>query len=271
MNMDYHHLYGPSAPEKGWVPAPSFLLRRDRIRRLIKNITPGHLLDVGCGAGTLVNELTEVGYTCVALETSMSALEIARYVNHDSSKVTLCNKPSADWKERFDLLMACEVLEHIEDDSSAILSWKSWLKPGGLLLLSVPAHKRKWTASDEWAGHYRRYERNDLMQLLSKCGLSISHFECYGFPLANLIAPVRARMHAHQLIERNAKKMLSRTNNNTLSGVERPVETRLYPLLCSIPGQVLMRTAFITQGLFSRLDIGSGYLLTARKLPHHTA
>ena len=111
--MDYHPVYGPSVPEKGWVPAPRYLLRRQRILRLLNDIKPGNLLEVGCGAGTLCHELSNLGYMCTALETSQHALNIARHVNKDSPGVNIHDSPSSRWKNSYDLLMSNEVLEHI--------------------------------------------------------------------------------------------------------------------------------------------------------------
>jgi 2-polyprenyl-3-methyl-5-hydroxy-6-metoxy-1,4-benzoquinol methylase len=59
----------------------------------------------------------------------------------------------------FDYLFAFEVLEHIADDLSALREWTGFLKPGGRLLVSVPAHARKYGKADEIVGHVRRYER----------------------------------------------------------------------------------------------------------------
>ncbi len=161
--------------------------------------------------------------------------------------------------------MAFEVLEHIEDDRAALAQWRQWLKPGGNLLLSVPAHMSQWTASDEWAGHYRRYERQGLESLVAECGYAIDHLEAYGSPLANLIDPIRARVHARQLSRRRREGIGGKDVGSSLSGVERPVEMRLYPHLCSIPGRLLMRSSFLAQGVLGKFGIGKGYMLRARK------
>lgn len=260
--MEYHSLYGPSLPETGWVPAPSYLLRRQRIFKMITDKAPGRLLEIGCGAATLIHELGQQGFSCTALETSPAALAIARTIN---PTVDFHETPQPDWTAAFDYLMALEVLEHIEDDRGALRDWHTWLKPGGTILISVPAHMSKWTVSDNWAGHVRRYEKSALCSLLNEAGFVIEHFESYGFPLANMIAPLRARMHRRQLAERNSAHHDDREQNNAMSGVSRSSESRLYPLLKSLPGTTLMRMAFQTQAIFSRWDFGNGYVLAAVK------
>lgn len=261
--MDHNELYGPSVPEKGWVPAPSFVLRRERIQRLLKGSQPGVLLEIGCGAGTLLHELTQRGFACEALETSPSALAIARHVN--GNKVVFHQSAQAHWEGKFDYLLAFEVLEHIEDDPAALAAWHSWIKPGGVMLMSVPAHMHMWTASDVWAGHFRRYERAELIDLVSSSGFNVEHCETYGFPLANLISPLRARIHARNLNSRRKGDHDGRAHNNDLSGIERTAESRLYPLMKSRSGRLLMRFAYQMQNWSAGQDWGTGYLMLARR------
>jgi len=261
--MNIHPLYGPVVLEKGWVPAPSFLLRRNRILRLINKFSAGKLLEIGCGAGTLLHELNQRGFTCEALETSVPALEIARHVN--ANDVVFHQTPQPSWASRFDYLLAFEVLEHIEDDRTALATWHSWIKPGGFILISVPAHMKKWSPSDVWAGHFRRYERLGLVELVTAGGFTIEHFENYGFPLANVISPLRAWAHSRNLSARQRINNNKRASNNDLSGVQRNAESKFYPLLKSLPGRLLMHLAYLLQGWSSKRDWGAGYIVLAKK------
>lgn len=248
----------------GWAPSPSYLMRRDRI---LKQLVPGSrnaILEVGCGAGVLLHELSARGHCCTALETSDSALRIARYVN-EAQGTTIAEQPDEAWVDRFDFVLAFEVLEHIEDDRAALMQWRNWLRPGGILLLSVPAKMKKWTASDVWAGHFRRYEIEGLKQLVHQCGFEVEHVEAYGGGLGTLIDPVRARVHARQLLRRKQEGMDDVQSHTALSGVERTLENRMYPCLCSRPGQLLMRLAFLVQAMLGRFGVGQGYLLKARR------
>lgn len=261
--MELHPLFGPSLPEKGWVPAPSFLLRRDRILRQMASWEPGALLEVGCGAGSLLFEFALRGYSCEALETSEPALRVARELS--GTLVQFHREPQSDWQGRFDYLFAFEVLEHIEDDRRALAQWHSWLRPGGMMLISVPAHMRKWTASDIWAGHYRRYEQDDLAALITQTGFVIRHIETYGFPLANILSPLRARAHSRGLERRRREQADHREHNNQMSGVQRSLESRLYPFLTSLPGRWSMQMACFLQDLAAGRDWGTGYLVAARR------
>jgi SAM-dependent methyltransferase len=256
-----HPLFGLSAPERGWVPAPRYALRRDRLLALAGRLDRGRLLEVGPGSGALLSDLQALGFSCEALETSEEALRLAGELNPG---VRIARAPAADWNAAFDALVACEVLEHIADDRAALEEWRGWLRPGGHLILSVPAHARRWSATDVWAGHFRRYEEADLRSLLDRAGFTIVALECYGFPLSNLIEPLRAWSHRRALRRRTAGGLEEATAQ---SGVERGLEARLWPLQASAPGRLLFRAAFRLQEAFRHRDLGTGYLVLARRTP----
>lgn len=262
-----HKSYGRVAPELGWVPAPRYLLRRHRVLKLLKCLPRGKVLEVGCGAGALLNDLTGLGFDCIALESSSDARQVAKELNAGNSHATVFADAQEGWSGHFDYLLAFEVLEHIEDDFSALQQWVQWLKPSGRLILSVPAHPHLWSDSDVWAGHFRRYRRVQLRDLMEQTGLSVDRIECYGFPLANAIEPIRARFHAKALERR--RKVETAAEDKALgtsrSGIERPTETRLYPLLASWPGVLVMSSFCRFQGLFLRTDWGTGYLAIGRR------
>ncbi len=260
--MEIHPLFGPTVIEKGWVPAPSYLLRRDRVLRMLATERRGDLLEIGCGAGTLLYELGEMGFNCSALESSPAALDTATYVN--GSRASIYSEPNALWSTRFDYLVSMEVLEHIEDDNAALLQWHRWLKPGGQLVMSVPAHQSKWTVSDDWAGHFRRYEKGGLIKQLVSVGFDVIDFETWGFPLSNLLLSWRANAQGKQLKQLEDQGS-TRQSNSEQSGVNRDIALRLYPSLDSLLGRIVMRISYRLQHFTKTKDWGVGYLVKARK------
>ena len=136
------------------------------------------------------------------------------------------------------------------------------------MLLSVSAHPKRWNASDVWSGHFRRYERKRLEDLVQETGLSVVHFESYGFPFKNLLDPFRARYHARQFRRQNVAGDREHTSatNTARSGIERPLESRLFRLQASWVGVLITRFAYRIQALFAGTDWGSGYLVLARRL-----
>lgn len=252
--------FGRAAPSLGWVPAPRFLLRRAVVLERMRALPPGKVLEIGSGAGSLLADLYALGFECTAVETSAEARTLCAKMLADATRTTIVETVQEGWSACFDYLLAFEVLEHIDDDSGALRSWLRAVKPGGRVLLSVPAHAKRWTATDTWAGHVRRYDRADFVALAERAGVRVERCENYGFPLANLIEPVNAWAHARQLSD-----CASRDARTGESGVRRTAETRLYPLLTSFPGRLAMRAAFGMQRWFAGSELGNGFVLKGVK------
>lgn len=260
--MMEHPVFGISAPEREWVPALRYSLRRARVLALAGGLPRGRLLEVGCGAGALLHDLAECGFACEALETSEEALALARFVNQGRPEVAIHAAPQPDWARRFDVLVSMEVLEHIEDDAAALAQWRAWLRPGGNLLLSVPARPELWNASDVWVGHYRRYDRESLLRLLDRAGFAVAHAECYGYPLANLTETVRTWLHGRRLRAAGAPPAAAGTAR---SGIERGIEAKLYPLQASRLGTSLFRAGCRLQERYLDRELGTGHLVLAAR------
>jgi SAM-dependent methyltransferase len=170
--------------------------------------------------------------------------------------------------EAFDYLLSFEVLEHIEHDASALSTWVQQLRPGGRCLLSVPAHRERWNLTDTLAGHFRRYDRPDVERLVRDAGLVIERIETVGFPATWVIE--RARLLATWARARSsgidaatvARGDALRTQQ---SGVERQLESRLFPIYGSRAGRWLFGGAARAQELFAQTDWGLSYLVSAWK------
>lgn len=257
-------LFGLVAPSLGWAPPVRYLLRRARILSLLKQIPAGELIEVGCGAGALLDDFSCRGFKAVGLETSPAALTLARALaKHGKGTQSIVNTVNPAWQSEKDLVCAFDVLEHIEDDSAAIEQWASWLRPQGLLMLSVPAHRHRWNAGDEWAGHWRRYDRKDLAELLQRQGLSIIHFECYGFPLGNLTEFVGSKLYQRLLDERASDT--TRQMATAQSGVERTDAVRLFRRLDTFLGRLSLRFFLSFQAATASTNFGGGYLVLAQR------
>jgi len=250
--------------EDGWVAGPTWLLRRDRILQCLKKLPKGRILEVGCGAGGMLAEFAAMGLQCEALETAESAAQAARERTAQFDNVNVTDVVGDDWEGLFNCVVAFEVLEHIEFDAEAVRQWVSWLKPGGHFLLSVPAHQRRWNASDEWAGHFRRYERDALSELIQSSGLELQQLECYGFPLSNIVQPIRAKVHKSQM-EPGCDAAAMRQMGTARSGVERTTERKYSGLLGSLPGRMTVGMFCRLQRLFVGTELGNNFFLHATK------
>lgn len=257
-------LFGVVAPSLGWVPPPRFLLRRARVLRMLGGGPLGKLLEVGCGAGALLHEMAGSSDEAVGIETSRQARSIAEAIALcGGGKQHVVDAPADGWNSTFDLICAFEVLEHIENDHAALQVWVNWLRAGGRICISVPAHRSRWNAGDEWAGHWRRYDRGDVERLVGSAGLELERVECYGFPLGNITEAYGARYYRQMLAEKAATA--SRAEATSQSGVDRTYYLRRFHRMDSLIGRGALRVATLLQSMAMGTDLGCGYLVLARK------
>ncbi len=80
----------------------------------------------------------------------------------------------------FDLVCTLDIVEHVDDDDAALAEIARVAAPGAVLLLSAPLHPSRWTAFDDFVGHRRRYEPQQLLAKLAHHGLSVERSGVYG-------------------------------------------------------------------------------------------
>ena len=136
------------------------------IRRFAPPARPLWVADVGCGMGASFDALAEFGHV-VGVDNSFKALEFSRSRGpHRLVGGALPELPFPD--ERFDIVCALDVIEHLDDDYGAVRAMWRVCKPGGLLVVTVPACPWLWGEHDEINDHKRRYTRAALRQCLAQ-------------------------------------------------------------------------------------------------------
>ena len=129
---------------------------------------PARVLDAGCGSGRNMVEFARLG-DVQGVDPAPEALAAARDRGLTSlTRASLDALPFDD--ASFDILFATDVLEHVDDDGAALRELRRVAAPGALLLLTVPAHPRLWSAHDEALEHRRRYRRGDLLSRVRGAG-----------------------------------------------------------------------------------------------------
>jgi SAM-dependent methyltransferase len=140
-----------------------FRERRHLIDRAIAGLTPAEALDIGAGAGGNTRVLEAAGWHATALEYSDAGVELARARGLNVVQADARDIPFPD--NFFSLLVAYDVLEHIEEDDQVVAEIARVVRPGGTVLIAVPADMRLWSPHDEAIGHVRRYTRDGLVGL----------------------------------------------------------------------------------------------------------
>ena len=167
---------------------PNAWLRYDVVSRLLPPDATT-ILEIGCGQGGFGARLAaDHDYLGVEPDGKSYTTAAARLAAVGRGEVR--HGMSYDVVEpgrRFDLVCAFEVLEHIEDEQAAVRSWTDSIKPGGHLLISVPAFQERFAKADVFAGHFRRYSPEQMTDLLSRCGLEDVTTVVYGVPLGYVL------------------------------------------------------------------------------------
>jgi SAM-dependent methyltransferase len=168
--------------------------RFDAIRDALDQVRPRTILEVGAGEGALGAWLAE-RYEYTGFEPDAASFATARARLRRVGRGRLLQTSLDELGgQRFDLVCAFEVLEHLADDSGALGQWREHVAPGGHLLLSVPAHSKRFGASDASVGHLRRYDREPLLEVLGTSGLEVDWLRSWGFPLGTVLEAIRNRL-----------------------------------------------------------------------------
>lgn len=241
---------------------PRYLLRRNLILALLRRQKPGRFLEIGCGRGELLPHMASLGFDGVGLEISPHVFPIAAEAARPlAPRIRVESNPNALRGARFPYVFAFEVLEHLADDEQHLARWREWLEPDGLLVLSVPAHARHWTGADAAAGHYRRYEREDLRALLGRAGYRVQLLWSYGFPVTSITRRLRGFAYHHHVASLEAATRQERTLRSALDSTrEFGRGGRGLVTLTEAMG----RAFHWAQWPFRGTDLGDGYLVSAR-------
>lgn len=187
--------------------------RRHLIGKAIRGLAPGRALDIGAAAGGNTRVLEAAGWRATALEFEQSGVELARSRGLDVVQGDARQIPFPD--DHFDLLVAYDVLEHIEEDDMVVAEIARVVRPGGKVLIAVPADPKLWSAHDVAVKHVRRYVRPELVTLFDTPAFSIDSVRSWNVLLRPAVALKRRSSAASDLEE------MSRPVNGALTAVIR--------------------------------------------------
>jgi SAM-dependent methyltransferase len=144
------------------------------------------ILEIGCGTGHNLPMLARFGQVD-AIEIDDAARAIAsERLGKPVSSAPLPGLPGVE-RGAYDLIAVLDVIEHIEDDVAALGAMADCLRPGGKILIAVPAHQWMWSAHDVVNHHHRRYSKGTLGAAIERAGLrhnGLRWFNSLLFPVA---------------------------------------------------------------------------------------
>lgn len=158
------------------------------------------VLDAGCGSGRTMLDLAPLGEVC-GVELDEDAAALAR--SRGDFEVHTGPIESLPWEdEKFDLVTSLDVIEHTPDDRASLREVHRVTRPGGFVLVTVPAYQWLWSQHDVANQHYRRYSRRTLIAALSAAGWQLQRITNFNSLLLPVAAPIRllqrdGRIDAH--------------------------------------------------------------------------
>lgn len=221
--------YEESSPDHFWFRWRLAALRRALEHARAPLSAPWRVLDVGCGSGVLAAQLeANTGWTVDGADLNLRALE-SRVPRRGRALYYDVTERRAELLERYDAAILFDVLEHVERPRVLLESVLAHLRPGGLLLVNVPALPALRSVYDDVAGHLRRYTRATLSSELSGLGLEPCALRSWGLSLVPLLAirKLVLRRAGPRTIERGFRPP-GALSNRVLSWLGG-IETRLLP------------------------------------------
>jgi SAM-dependent methyltransferase len=159
--------------------------RRHLLARSVKGLRPGRALDIGAAGGGNTRVLRDAGWDAVALEYGDEGARSARARGLMTVQADATKLPMADGS--LDLVVAFDILEHLEDDVTAATEMRRVLRPEGTCLVAVPADPKLWSEHDEAVDHMRRYTRETLTATLSAGGLDVVSMDSWNVLLRPVV------------------------------------------------------------------------------------
>lgn len=187
MEKDFYLQYAAVENKHWW-----FLGRRKIVEKVIQQLklpVNAEIIEAGCGTGGNLAMLSRYGNL-----SAMEIEEIACQIANDRKITTVrkgCLPDDIPFKGKYDLIVILDVLEHIGDDITALEALYSFLKPGGHLLITVPAFQFLWSRHDEINHHYRRYVKKTLQRVVIKAGYKLNYTRYFNFFLFPIVAIIR--------------------------------------------------------------------------------
>ena len=168
-----------------WYRARRDILH-DYLRRYAGLPKDARILEIGCGTGHNLPMLARFGgVDAIEIDAESRGIAAER-LGKPVGEAPLPELPGVE-RGAYDLVAVLDVVEHIEDDVAALAAIKSLLRPGGKVLIAVPAHQWMWSAHDVVNHHHRRYSKATLRQAIEAAGLKpvkMRWFNSLLFPLA---------------------------------------------------------------------------------------
>lgn len=175
------------------------------------------VIEIGAGTGSVSRALMEEGYSPAIGELHLSGLYYAKsYGVKECYQFDLFDPP---FKQEFDVIGMFDVLEHLEDDLTALKNINGMLRENGRVMLTVPAHQWLWNRDDSLAGHKRRYSKKNLIERIEAAGFNVVEVKFFFITILPLLW---------------LRRILNYDDGSSVTEKERHAEFNINPLINKI-------------------------------------
>ncbi|MEO8747879.1 MAG: methyltransferase domain-containing protein [Rhodanobacter sp.] len=238
---------------------PKLILRESCVGDVTRTWPAGSFVEMGAGTGQMSRLFLERGFTGASHDLGADSRQMIRErLAYAGARMRVVDDVAELPVNAFDYLFAFEVLEHVEHDLDVLRGWMAHLKPGGRVLISVPAHARKYGRSDLLVGHVRRYEKAGLRTLLADVGVDDIHIVNYGYPLTELTRRVSNRLVRHD----HSYDSLTPEQRSIRSAQGKP---KVINRALALVSDKLVLPFCVAQRWFYDRDLGDGYVAWGTK------
>ncbi len=230
--------------------------------KIIKNMKKydfkSPVLEAGCGTGETL-ELVSKYYDIKGIDLSEEAISICKKKEVNAQRANI-----VDVKEKYNSIISIDVVEHIEDDLTAVKHFYKSLNKDGKLFILVPSGRMM--KDDIGYGHYRRYSKDAIKSLLEECNFKIEFVEMFGFPV---LYYARILMNYLYKLKGRDEGILEEglLDENTLrSSYEHPYDNTIFGrILETLPITRLLSKLLLFQNMFASGNKGFAVIVVASK------
>ena len=189
MNIELYRIFFEIQKKHWWFVTKKEIVS-DLIRKHFTSRADAKVLDIGCGSGLMLNALQEVGRT-YGMDMSDEAINFSREIFTGEVKKGSLPEQIPYEEEFFDLIIALDVIEHVDRDIDSLKVIHSHLALNGKAVITVPAYMFLWSSFDELNEHRRRYTLTELNTKLVQAGFIVERISYYNTLLFPVVFVVR--------------------------------------------------------------------------------
>ena len=160
-----------------------FVVRRKLLKTILCSLNlqrESLTMDIGCGVGSNLSLLKAIGLKAMGCDRSFDNLLLAKnkfflpFINGDLENLPIRSSS-------VELVVATDVLEHLQDDIAGVRELCRILRRNGHLIVTVPAFQSLWGTQDIVTGHKKRYSKRDISNVLKQNGFQIMRSSYFNF------------------------------------------------------------------------------------------